>query len=85
MISRRCSRWRCLINNNINSQKRNFAKLFYNIMKWISNLIGLIVYVTSTYKAIGVVTDDNDIVDKFELSIAILFTIEYVEELYRVL
>jgi hypothetical protein len=61
------------------------VKLAFNTIKWISNLVGLVTYVASTYQSIGYFSDPQSIINMFEISIAIVFTFELIDDLLRVI
>jgi hypothetical protein len=50
-------------------------------VKCVSNFLGLGVYVAATYKSIGMLEDPFNTIDIIELTIAILFSIEYLDDL----
>ena len=55
----------------------------FHVVKCLSNLVGLTVYVIDTYKSIGRLSDPNNVLDIIDVAVAMLFSIEYIDDLRR--
>jgi hypothetical protein len=65
--------------------QRKIINLIYNILRFVANFFGLIVYVVGTYIERQEISDSNQIIDQLEFAIAILFTLEFIDDLNRVI